>query len=99
MKRETLQKIIYFLLKNITVTRFEGLENLPDTGGVIVATNHMSRMDIAVLFANPVRTEITALVADKYVKFPIIGWISRWLVLFLLIVIGQILVHFGLLGN
>lgn len=77
MKRETLQKIIYFLLKHITVTRFEGLENLPVTGGIIVATNHMSRMDIPVLFANPVRTEITALVADKYIKFPVIGWISR----------------------
>jgi 1-acyl-sn-glycerol-3-phosphate acyltransferase len=77
VKRETLLKIILFLLKHITDTRYEGLENLPLTGGIIVATNHMSRVDIPVLFANPVRPEITALVADKYVNFPIIGWLSR----------------------
>lgn len=77
MKRETLLKIIKFLLKHITDTRYESLENLPLTGGIIVATNHMSRMDIPVLFANPVRPEITALMADKYVNFPIIGWVSK----------------------
>jgi len=77
VKRETLLKIIKFLLKHITETKYEGLENLPVSGGIIVATNHMSRMDIPVLFANPVRPEITALVADKYVNFPIIGWVSR----------------------
>lgn len=77
MKRETLQKIIRFLLDHLTKTTYLGLENLPVQGGIIVATNHMSRMDIPALFANPRRTDITALVADKYTRYPGLGWIVR----------------------
>jgi len=75
LKREKLQRIMYFLFDKITETRFYGSENIPESGGVIIATNHMSRMDIPLLFTNPVRPEITALVANKYATFPGINWI------------------------
>ncbi len=75
MKREKLQRILYFLFEKITTTRFYGLENLPKTGGIIVATNHLSRIDIPLLFTNPVRPEINALVANKYATFPGLNWI------------------------
>ena len=42
---------------------------------MIVATNHMSRADTLLLFLNPARKDITALVADKYKKYPIFNWI------------------------
>lgn len=77
MERETLQRIMYYLFDHITVTRFEGVENIPAEGGIIVATNHMSRMDIPLLFVNPVRKDITALVADKYVSYPGISWFAK----------------------
>jgi 1-acyl-sn-glycerol-3-phosphate acyltransferase len=77
LKRETLQKIMYYLFDHITKTRFIGLENVPEDGRLIVVTNHMSRIDIPVLFVNPVRPEITALVADKYVNFPGLNWIIK----------------------
>ncbi len=77
MKREKLQQIMYYLFDHITHTRFYGLENLPKEGRLIVVTNHMSRIDIPVLFVNPVRTEITALVADKYVTIPGLNWIIK----------------------
>ncbi len=77
MERETLQRIMYYLFDHITVTRFEGIENVPKEGGVIVATNHMSRMDILLLFVNPARKDITALVADKYVTYPGISWFVK----------------------
>jgi len=77
LKRETLQHIMYYLFDHITKTRFLGLENMPKEGRLIVATNHMSRIDIPVLFVNPVRPEITALVADKYVNFPGLNWIIK----------------------
>jgi len=77
LKREVLQRMIYFLVNRLTETRFYGLENIPKEGNLIVATNHMSRMDIAVLFANPVRPEITALVADKYVNYFGLSWFIR----------------------
>jgi 1-acyl-sn-glycerol-3-phosphate acyltransferase len=77
LERERLQQIMYYLFDHLTVTRFEGTENVPKEGGVIVATNHMSRMDIPLLFVNPVRKDITALVAEKYVKYPAISWFIK----------------------
>jgi 1-acyl-sn-glycerol-3-phosphate acyltransferase len=77
LKRDTLQKIMYFLFDHITDTRFYGLENIPKEGRLIVATNHMSRIDIPTLFVNPVRPEITALVADKYTTVPGLNWIIK----------------------
>jgi 1-acyl-sn-glycerol-3-phosphate acyltransferase len=68
---------MYYLFDHITDTRFYGLENLPKEGRLIVVTNHMSRIDIPTLFVNPVRPEITALVADKYVTYPGLNWIIK----------------------
>ncbi|NMB90682.1 MAG: 1-acyl-sn-glycerol-3-phosphate acyltransferase [Chloroflexi bacterium] len=66
MKRETLLNIIRSLLDRLATVEFYGLEHIPPKGGVIIATNHLSRLDIPFLFINPVRSDITALVADKY---------------------------------
>jgi 1-acyl-sn-glycerol-3-phosphate acyltransferase len=75
MKRETLRVIIHALLTTLAKVEYCGTENLPLEGGLIVATNHMSRMDTLYLFINPARTDITALVADKYQKNPLFKWI------------------------
>ncbi len=75
MKRKTLQSIMKTLLTALAKVEYAGTEHLPQEGGVIVATNHMSRMDTLYLFINPARTDITALVADKYKKYPVFNWI------------------------
>ena len=75
MKRKTLQSIMKRLLTGLAKVEYSGTEHLPQEGGVIVATNHMSRMDTLYLFINPARTDITALVADKYKKYPVFNWI------------------------
>ena len=77
MKRETLRKIIHFLLHTFSRVEYSGCEHLPPDGPVIVATNHMSRMDTLFLFINPARTDITALVADKYLKYPVFNYILK----------------------
>ena len=66
MKRETLQVLFNLILNTISRPRFEGLEHLPTEGGVLITTNHLSRFDIPILFATPNRTDIVALVTDKY---------------------------------
>ena len=76
VKRSKLQNLIRFLMKNLTRTEFFGLEHLPREGGFLVATNHISRLDITALFVNPVRPDITALVADKYLKYPFFRWFT-----------------------
>jgi 1-acyl-sn-glycerol-3-phosphate acyltransferase len=74
MKANKLRRLIVWLMKILTNTEFIGVENIPDTGGVLVATNHLSRMDIPVLFTIPNRPEMTALVTTKYLKYPLIRW-------------------------
>lgn len=74
MKPNELRRILVWLLKRLTVTEFIGVENIPLTGGMLIATNHMSRMDIPVLFLTPNRPDMTALVTTKYLKYPLIRW-------------------------
>lgn len=62
------------MLKRLTRTEIRGVENIPLTGGLLIATNHMSRMDIPVLFITPNRPDMTALVTTKYLKYPLIRW-------------------------
>ena len=75
MKRETLQSIMRALLTRLAKVEFCGAQHLPKQGGLLVTTNHMSRMDTLYLFLNPARDDITALVADKYKKYPVFNWI------------------------
>ncbi len=77
MKRATLQKLVRFLLNRIARVEFVGAENIPTTGGIILATNHMSRIDIPLLFLNPTRPDITALVTDKYQDYAFIRWFTN----------------------
>ena len=75
MKVETLHSIIGFLVKVFLRVEYIDPQNIPLKGGCIVATNHMSRLDIPILFATPGRDYITALAADKYKHYPIFHWI------------------------
>lgn len=74
MKATKLRRIINWLLLRLTRTEIRGMENIPEQGGLLIAANHMSRMDIPVLFINPRRPDMTALVTTKYLKYPLIRW-------------------------
>lgn len=76
MKRETLQAIVHWLFRHFSRLQFIHSEYVPSEGGVIVATNHLSRLDIPVLFLNPARPDITALVTDKYQDYPLFRWFA-----------------------
>ena len=74
MKKTTLRSIVTFLIKVLTRTEFLGLETVPVSGALIIATNHMHYMDIPLLFVNPVRADLTALITTKYQNH----WFIRW---------------------
>ena len=67
-KREFLFSIVHYLLKALTKTSYEGMEYLPPSGGVLIATNHLSRLDIPVLLDIPARPDITCVLTTKYKK-------------------------------
>jgi len=54
--------------------RVVGAENIPKKGGVVIATNHNSRVDTALLLFNTARRDITGLVANAYRKIPFFHW-------------------------
>ena len=77
MKRKTLQRIVRFLIAALTRTEFIDLDNIPAEGGVIIAINHLNYLDTPVLFTNPRRSDITALVTTKYQKNSLIKWFTE----------------------
>ena len=76
MKRSSIQKLSNFIMPILADMEFKGLENLPKEGGVIITTNHLSRMDIPFLFITPGREDITALVTDKYKSYAFFRWFT-----------------------
>lgn len=74
MKKSTLTKIVKFLLHHLTRTEYVGLENVPQEGAMIIALNHLSQMDTPLMLAQPARSDLTALVTDKYKNFAFLRW-------------------------
>lgn len=77
MQTATLQKSLCWLMDHLTRTTYYDLENIPTSGPLIIAINHLSRLDIPVVYCNPRRKDLTALVTDKYLRYPVINWILK----------------------
>jgi 1-acyl-sn-glycerol-3-phosphate acyltransferase len=76
MKYKTLRSIVRFLMKIIAEIDVNGLEKLPE-GNVIVAANHLGRLDTAALLCILDREDIIMPVAEKYKDHPLYGAIGR----------------------
>ena len=72
-------RVLRFLIRILLnlIARFElhGKENVPLTGGMIIASNHIGILDIIMVYYGIDRTDLFIPVAEKWEK---IGWI-RWL--------------------
>jgi len=60
-------------------TRLEvcGMEYLPASGGYIAASNHVGRLDVALVYHLLDRRDVYLLVAEKYQKYAIFRWLVR----------------------
>ena len=76
MKYRTLRSIVRFFMKIIADIELHGLEKLPE-GNVIVAANHLGRLDTAALLCVLDREDIIMPVAEKYRDHPLYGAIGR----------------------
>jgi 1-acyl-sn-glycerol-3-phosphate acyltransferase len=77
MQPATLRSIMRFLFDRLTVHGATGTELVPPTGAYLLATNHMSRLDLPLLFIDTPRPDLIALVADSYKATPFFHWIIR----------------------
>jgi 1-acyl-sn-glycerol-3-phosphate acyltransferase len=76
MKYRTLRSIVRFFMKFIADIEVNGMEKLPE-GNVIVAANHLGRLDTAALLCILDREDIIMPVAEKYRDHPFYGAIGR----------------------
>ncbi|MDL1910233.1 1-acyl-sn-glycerol-3-phosphate acyltransferase [Chloroflexi bacterium CFX6] len=76
MKYRTLRSIVRFFMRLIARIEAPGLEKLPG-GNLIVAANHLGRLDTAVLMCLLDREDIIMPIAEKYRRHPIFGAMGR----------------------
>jgi len=76
MKYKTLRAIVRFILNIIADVEVVGMEKLPK-GNVLIAANHLGRLDTAVLLYVLDREDIIMAVAEKYKDHPLFGAIGR----------------------
>jgi 1-acyl-sn-glycerol-3-phosphate acyltransferase len=75
LRRDFLLFIIRGLFRLLTHVETIGMENIPEKGGCILAVNHMSRIDPALILLQIKRKDVSGLIADKYKKNLFFRWI------------------------
>ncbi|SRR6266545_4458004 len=76
MKYKTLRSIVRFIMNIIAHVEVYTLENIPE-GNCILATNHLGRLDTAILLYVIDREDIIMPVAEKYKNHPLYGMLGR----------------------
>jgi len=76
MKYRTLRSIVRIVMKIITRIEVHGMEKMP-SGNLIIAANHLGRLDTAILLCVLDREDIIMAIAEKYKDHPVFGAIGR----------------------
>jgi 1-acyl-sn-glycerol-3-phosphate acyltransferase len=76
MKYKTMRSIVRFIMNIIADVEVHGIEKLPE-GNVIIAANHLGRLDTATLLYVLDREDIIMAIAEKYKNHPLYGAIGR----------------------
>lgn len=76
MKYKTLRSIVRFALNLVADVELVGMDKLP-RGNVLLAANHLGRLDTAVLLYAFDREDIIMPIAEKYKNHPLFGAMGR----------------------
>lgn len=66
MIRSAIRWIIWLIFRLLSRVNVSGLENVPRRGGILMAINHLSRVDPPLIYYLVGRNDASALVADSY---------------------------------
>ena len=69
-----MRQVIGAIFRLLTRLEIKGAENIPEEGGCLLVTNHISRLDTPALLVTATR-RIYPLAADKYKNFPVFNWL------------------------
>jgi 1-acyl-sn-glycerol-3-phosphate acyltransferase len=76
MRYKTLRAIVRFVMNLIADVEVVGMDKLPQ-GNVLLAANHLGRLDTAVLLYAIDREDIIMAIAEKYKNHPLFGAMGR----------------------
>jgi 1-acyl-sn-glycerol-3-phosphate acyltransferase len=76
MKYKTLRSLVRFVMNLIADVELVGMDKLPQ-GNVLLAANHLGRLDTAVLLYAIDREDIIIAIAEKYKDHPLFGAMGR----------------------
>ncbi len=71
-----LRLVCRFILRIIARIDLQNMERIPASGGCLVVSNHLGRLDAMLAMILPDRDDVLIMVAEKYQAY----WIWRWLV-------------------
>lgn len=75
MQKWPLLSTVQFLVRKLTKLEILNKNNIPAEGGVLLTTNHLSRLDTPLLLAITERKDLVAIVAKNYQEKAFFKWI------------------------
>ena len=72
-----LRFVVRLVLQLIARVETVGFDNLPTTGGFVIAANHIGRLDAAIAYYILDRSDLIMLVAEKYEKYLFYRWLVK----------------------
>lgn len=77
--REVLRWILRRLIDLVAKVEIRGLENLPEQGAFVIATNHLGMLDATLLYYAIDRWDVFVPVAEKWEDSAFLRWLGRYL--------------------
>jgi 1-acyl-sn-glycerol-3-phosphate acyltransferase len=77
-KRAVLRGVVRFLFRLLMKVEVCGEENVPQSGGLLICTNHLAIFDPAFIYVYSGRKDLSALVAKKHQKNPLLRYLVNF---------------------
>jgi len=77
MTRPIVRLLLSIFFRFFTHLEVSGKENLPASGGYIAASNHLGRLDVALVYHLLDRRDVYLMVAEKYRQYAIFRWLVK----------------------
>jgi len=79
MVRRIARAVLWVFFHTFAVVDVVGMENIPAQGAFVAVSNHLGRLDPALVYYLLTREDVYLLVAEKYQKYAAIRWLVKHL--------------------
>ena len=79
MVRRISRMVLFIFFHIIADVKVIGMENIPAQGSYVAVSNHLGRLDPALVYYLLTRKDVYLLVAEKYQKYAFIRWLVKQL--------------------